>query len=191
MTDMNKKKLNKIVDFLFEVGSLQNMQRMHSQVLRLADETIAEHSFRTGIIAMVLAELEDVDKEKVMKMALFHDLAEARIGDANFVHHFYVKQEERRAYHEQLKDIPGGEEIIKLLDEFNKQKTKEAVVARDADRLDQILLQREYLQDKPQDFKLWHQNMAKDLKTKSAKELAREIKKHNPLQWVYNFARRK
>lgn len=181
----------KIVDFLFEVGSLQNMQRMHSQVLRLADETIAEHSFRAGIIAMVLAELEGVDKEKAMKMAFFHDLAEARIGDANFVHHFYVKQEERRAYQEQLKDIPGGREIIKLLDEFNRQETKEAIVVRDADRLDQILLQREYLQDKPQDFKLWHQNMAKDLKTKSAKELAREVKRHNPLQWVYNFAKRR
>ncbi|MBU1110153.1 HD domain-containing protein [Patescibacteria group bacterium] len=104
---MDKKNLSTIVDFLFEVGSLQNMQRMHSQVLRLADETIAEHSFRVAIIAMVLAELEGVNKEKVMKMGLFHDLAEARTGDANFVHKLYVSQDEKRAYTDQLQSIPG------------------------------------------------------------------------------------
>lgn len=186
---MDKKKLSKIVDFLFEVGSLQNMQRMHSQVLRLADETIAEHSFRTAIIAMVLAGLEGADKEKSMKMGLFHDLAEARTGDANFVHKFYVKQDEKRAYREQLEGIPGGEAIIELLDEFDEEKTKEAIVAKDADRIDQILLQREYLQDKPHDFKLWHENIAKDLKTESAKEIVKKIKRRNPLQWVYNFAK--
>ncbi|MBU2592529.1 HD domain-containing protein [Patescibacteria group bacterium] len=186
---MDKKKLGKIVDFFFEVGTLQNMRRMHSQVLRLAEETIAEHSFRTAIIAMVLAELEGVDKDKAMKMGLFHDLAEARMGDANFVHKLYVKQDEKRAYTEQLENVPGGSEITTLLDEFNECKTKEAIVAKDADRIDQILLQREYLQNKPGDFKLWHENIAKDLQTESAKELVEKIKERNPLQWVYNFAK--
>lgn len=124
-----------------------------------------------------------------MKMGLFHDLAEARTGDANFVHKIYVKQDEKRAYREQLEAVPGGNEVVGLLDEFNECKTKEAMVAKDADRLDQILLQREYLQDKPHDFKLWHENIAKDLQTESAKELAGKIKERNPIQWVYNFAK--
>ncbi len=187
---MDKKKANRIVDFLFEVGTMQNMKRMHSQYLRLAKETIAEHSFRTGIIAKVLAELEGADDNKAMKMGLFHDLAEARTGDANFVHKRYVKQEERKAYKDQLEEVPGGEEIIKLLDEFNKEKTKEAIVAKDADRIDQILLQKEYLQGKPYDFERWHKNIAKGLQTKSAKQLAKEIKERNPLQWLYDFSDR-
>jgi putative hydrolase of HD superfamily len=186
---MDKQKLGKIVDFFFEVGTLQNMQRMHSQLLRLAEETIAEHSFRTAIIAMVLAELEGADKEKAMKMGLFHDLAEARMGDANFVHKLYVKRDEKRAYREQLEEIPGGKEIVGLLDEFNEQVTKEAKVAKDADRVGQILLQREYLQGKSRDFKLWHENIAKNLQTESAKELVEKIKVRNPLQWLYNFAK--
>ena len=185
---MDKKKTIRIVDFFFEVGTLQNMRRMHSQYLRLAKETIAEHCFRTAIIAKVLAELEDVNNNKAMKMGLFHDLAEVRTGDANFVHQRYVKQEEAKAYRDQLNKVPGSEEIIKLLDEFNERKTKEAIVAKDADRIDQILLQREYLQGKPYDFERWHKNMAKDLQTKSAKQLAKEIKERNPLQWLYNFA---
>jgi len=186
---MDKKKVSRIVDFLFEVGTLQNMRRMHSQYLRLAKETIAEHSFRTAIIAQVLAELEGADNNKAMKMGLFHDLAEVRTGDANFVHKRYVKQEERKAYQDQLKGVPSAEEIIKLLDEFNEQETKEAMVAKDADRIDQILLQREYLQGKPYDFERWHKNIAKDLQTKSAQQLAEEIKDRNPLQWLYNFAK--
>src|SRR3990167_9120432 len=184
---MDKKKLGKIVDFFFEVGTLQNIQRMHSQVLRLAKETIAEHSFRTAIIAMVLAELEGADKDKAMKMGLFHDLAEARIGDANLVHKLYVKQEKKKARSEQLQGIPGSGEIAQLLDELSDKKTKEAIVAKDADRLDQILLQREYLQDKQYDFDLWHNNIAKDLQTNSARDIASKIKERNPLQWVYNL----
>jgi len=186
---MDKKKLGRIVDFLFEVGTLQNMQRMHSQYLRLAKETIAEHSFRTAIIAKVLAELEGADGNKAMSMGLFHDLAEARTGDANFVHKLYIKQEEKKAHREQLNGVPSGEEIIKLLDEFREQRTKEAIVAKDADRIDQILLQREYLQGQPHDFELWHKNIAKDLQTESAKQLAKKIKERNPLQWLYNFAK--
>ena len=71
--------------------------------------------------------------------------------------------------------------------ESNDKKTKEAIVAKDADRLDQILLQREYLQDKQYDFDLWHNNIAKDLQTNSARDIASKIKERNPLQWVYNL----
>lgn len=134
----NIKNLNSIIDFIFEMGTLRNMRRMHSQVIPSSNDTIASHSFRTATVGYLLADLEGVNKEKVLKMALFHDISEARTGDANFINKFYSEQKERLAYQDQTKNIPSGEEMKFLLDELKEGKTKEAIVVKDADTLDQL-----------------------------------------------------
>lgn len=185
--DNEKLKMNKIADFIFEMGTLRNMKRMHSQVLPNSNDTIASHSFRTAIIGYLLADLEGADKEKVLKMAIFHDVPEARTGDANFIHQFYVEQKEEKAYKNQLENISAGKEIASVLDEYNNRETKEAIVAKDADILDQMFLEKEILNEKPKDFAKWHEFSARKLKTKSAKSLAETLKNRNPMQWFFNF----
>ncbi|MCK5413636.1 MAG: HD domain-containing protein [Candidatus Pacebacteria bacterium] len=73
---MNKKNIdfNKITDFLFEIGTLRNMKRMYSQVVPQANDTISSHSFETTIIGLILAKMENLDENKVLKMCLFHDI---------------------------------------------------------------------------------------------------------------------
>lgn len=184
---MSKINLNHLADFIFEMGTLRNMKRMHSQVLPNSNDTIASHSFRTAIIAYLLADLEGADKDKVLKMALFHDIPEARTGDANFINKFYSEKKEKLAYQDQTRNIVAGEEIKSLLKELSEKETREAIVVKDADILDQIALQKEFLSEKPEDFTKWHEFSAKKLKTKSAKLLAESIKNRNPMQWFYNF----
>jgi len=186
---MPQTNFNHLADFIFEMGTLRNMQRMHTQVIPNSNDTIASHSFRTAIIGYLLAEMEGADKDKVLKMALFHDIPEARTGDANFIHQFYVKDEEERAYKDQLNNVPSGKETAELLDEYNERKTKEAIVAKDADVLDQLFLEKEVLGEKPEDFDKWHRFTIKKLKTKSAKRLAEHIRERNPMQWLYNFSK--
>jgi len=41
------------------------------------------------MIGFILAKLEGADREKVLKMCLLHDLAEARTGDANYLNQQY------------------------------------------------------------------------------------------------------
>lgn len=183
----NIKNLNFITDFIFEMGTLRNMRRMHSQVIPNSNDTIASHSFRTAIIGYLLADLEGVNKEKVLKMALFHDIPESRTGDANFIHQFYIDQEEKKAYEDQLTNIPDGTDIKALLDEYNERETRESIVAKDADILDQLFLEKESLGEKPEDFIKWHEFSVKKLKTESAKSLAISLKNRNPMQWFYNF----
>ncbi|MFE9399359.1 HD domain-containing protein [Streptomyces flavidovirens] len=43
-----------------------------------APESVAEHSFRVGLIGSVLAMLEGADPARVALMCLFHDSQEAR-----------------------------------------------------------------------------------------------------------------
>lgn len=94
-TTEKKNNFNRISDFLFEIGTLRNMKRMHCQALPQANDTIASHSFEVAITGITLAKMERADENKVLKMCLFHDMAEARTGDKNFIHSHYVKQEIR------------------------------------------------------------------------------------------------
>ena len=186
----NKNNLKNIINFLFEVGTARNILRSHHQLIKNSNDTIASHSFRTAIIGLVLAGLEKVkNKDEVFKMCLLHDLAELRTGDANFINKHYLVQDEKKAIEDQWDKIIGGREIISLLKEYNQKKTKEAIVAKDADILDQIFLQKEYLSKRPRDFKKWHALHQKRLKTKSALKIARLVLKAGSMDWVYdNFS---
>jgi len=186
---MKKNNLKTIVNFLYEVGTARNIVRGHCQLIRNADDTIAAHSFRTAIIGLILAELEETNEDKVLKMCLLHDLAEIRTGDANFINKYYRVEQEEKAIQGQWKDIVGGKKVISLLKEYNERKSKEAIVAKDADILDQIFLQKEYLFHRPYDFKKWHDNMERQVKTKSALKIARLVFKTRTMDWLYDFAK--
>lgn len=178
---------NRVADFLFEIGTLRNMRRMQSQILPEATDTLASHSFEVAIIGMILACAENADENKVLKMCLFHDLAEARIGDANFIHKFYVKADEEKALQDQVSDTPIAEEVLSIIKEYETHESKEAIVAKDADLLDQILVQSATIKS-GSDKKLWNDNSAKGLQTETAKELAKTLSDTNPLSWVYKMA---
>ena len=129
-----------------------------------------------------------VNEDKVLKMCLLHDLAELRTGDANFINKFYRVENEEKAIQDQWENIVGGKELISLLKEYNERKSKEAIIAKDADILDQIFLQKEYLSHRPYDFKKWHTYHEKKLKTKSALKIAQIVFKNESINWVYDFA---
>lgn len=75
-----------LINFLKEIGKLKKVKRT-GWVLRgiKNPESVAEHTYRTTIMAMVLADrFKDklkLDKDKLIQIALIHDIAEARVGD--------------------------------------------------------------------------------------------------------------
>ncbi len=73
-----------LVNFFEEIGKLKRMPR-RGWVLRdiKNPETIAEHIFRVSIMAWVLAATKknNLNIEKIIKMALVHDLCEVHAGD--------------------------------------------------------------------------------------------------------------
>lgn len=183
--------ISKIVNFFFEIATLRRLTRSHRQVISEVNDNISDHSFRVAIIGMILGEMEKGNKDKVLKMGLFHDLLEARTGDANFVNKRYIKQNEKEAIKDQMKDLPISKDVISLLKEYNQRKTKEAKISKDADILDQMILQQEYFSNDKKNRNIWQDFSEKDIKTKSAKKIAKMIRKTNPLQWVYSLAEQK
>lgn len=175
------------VNFLFEAGSLKNLLRTHHQVMPWTNDSIADHSFRVTIIDYTLARMEKCDDNKVIKMCLFHDLEEARTGDQNYVHANYVKADNARATKDQLQGLEFESEIAEYLEEYEKRETIEAKVVKDADIIEQMLLQQEYLYGDKNNRERWHKDKLEKLQTESGKKLAEEIVKANPMEWVYGF----
>ena len=186
---MSKKDDKRIADFFFEIGTMRKLPRIHRQTLLTDDvsDTIASHSYRVALIGWHLAKMEDVDPNKVVMMCLVHDLGEIRSNDHNWVHKRYVKIFEDEIKEDQLGTLPF-DELKEIADEYDERESKEAIVAKDADVLDQILLLREYEWQGNKEVKRWlHEPEEYDLvgrcKTESGKRLGKEIYDNPPSGW--------
>ena len=72
-----------IEKFFQKVLELKNVPRQgwKEKLEIINPESVAEHSYSTAAISMILSDLEGLNTEKIIKMALLHDLAESTIGD--------------------------------------------------------------------------------------------------------------
>lgn len=129
-----------IANLLFEVRILKDIVRSGYAFLGSGKESIAEHSFMTAFICFAMARIEpDVNSEKLVAMALVHDIAEARTGDFNYVEKKYSTIDEHQAISHLTRHLSFGNDIKKLIDEFNLRETKEARLVNDADQISFIL----------------------------------------------------
>lgn len=178
---------NDIAKYLYEVGYLKQVKRAGWTMLGIPHpESVAEHSFRTAIIGFVLASLAGADPQKTATMCLFHDTAEARVGDLHRVaRRYYSGEGEERALHEQVERLPGSvaEEITTLVSEYERRSPLEGLLARDADLLECILQAREYQTQGFADAEDWISGCYTSLKTEEAKSLANACLQTEPGEW--------
>ena len=177
-----------IAKFLYEMGQLKRVKRSGWWIAGVKDpETVAEHSFRTAVIAYILAQLEGADPEKVVSMALFHDMAETRTNDAHRIVRRYVDWEgvDKKAVEDQSRRLPDniGKRITSLISEFEKAASLDARIVRDADLLECLVQAREYQTLGYNDVGDWIFNAQAALKTESAKKIAAECLKTEPKEW--------
>ncbi|MGC9611122.1 MAG: HD domain-containing protein [Minisyncoccia bacterium] len=198
---MNEEK--RIADFLFEIGTMRKLIRIHRQTL-LTDDTsdnIASHSYRVSLIGWFLAKMENADPYKTVMMCLIHDLAEVRSGDHNHIHKRYVRVFDEEINEEQLGTLPY-QDLKKLIDEYSERKSKESILAKDADLLDQVLLLKEYEWQGNKEAAAWlhgknnekENNQLKRIVSKSAKKLGETIYGQIPSGWwedLHTFENRK
>lgn len=79
---MEDKKIKNIIDYFFLIGKLKWLKRSGWIERKVPDpESVAEHSFRVAMIALIIAPLLKLNREKLVMMALFHDFAEGIFGD--------------------------------------------------------------------------------------------------------------
>lgn len=180
--------MKRIANFLFEAGMLKRTPRTGFQFLGTGAESVAEHIFRAVYIGYVLGHLspEPVDRDKLIKICLFHDLPEARTGDLNYVNKKYVKADEEKAVNDLADTLPFGSEIRDLIFEFMKGESVEAKLAYDADQLEMIVALKEHKDLGSTYAQEWLEFALKRLKTDTARELAETILETDSSLWWFS-----
>ncbi len=179
--------MDRIVEFLFEVGMLKRTPRSGWQFLGAGSESVAEHVFRTTMIAFVLARLDGaVDADKVLRLALAHDLPEARTGDLNYVNQKYITVDEAQAAGDMTRGLPFGEELEELMAEYRDEKTPESILAHDADQLEMLLELKEKLDSGCQAADDWTPFVLRRLRTDAGKRLAKKVLDGDSASWWFD-----
>ena len=155
MTDFtfikNEKILNQI-KFAITIDEMKNIFRRNLLADGSRRENDAEHSWHLAMLAMILEEYsaEKVDIERVLKIALVHDLIEVYAGDT-FAYDAKGNEDkherEVQAAHKLfgVLDPVQGAEIRNLWDEFEAMETAESRYANAIDRIQPLILN--YLTD--------------------------------------------
>jgi putative hydrolase of HD superfamily len=178
--------MREIANFLFEVGILSKTPRSGFHFLGTGNQSVSEHLSRTMFVGYALASLEKgVDILKVIKMCLLHDLSEARVSDLNYVHQKYVERKEDKAIEDLAKTLPFGEDIKETLKEYHERKTREAILAKDADNIEWIISLKEQLDIGNTRATDWIKSAVKRLQTDAAREIANEILKTTSDMWWF------
>lgn len=185
-----------VVRFGYETGQLKRLPRAGWLLAGVRDpESVAEHSFRVGVLAYVVAVLEGADPDRAAALGLFHDLPETRIGDVPSVGRRYVTTAAPRdVVVDQVAGLPGplAAHIAALIDEHENATTAaatpEARCSRDADKLDCLLQAREYQTQGNQHVQPWVDTMAAAVRTATGRRLAAAAQEVDPGAWWAEFA---
>jgi|TARA_B100001964_G_C14150572_1_gene561840 putative hydrolase of HD superfamily len=149
-------KAEAILSFIEEIGILKSLPRTGWLIHGIKNgESIADHCYRMTLLSMVLADTlvakgMKLDTEKVMRLSLLHEIAEARIGDIPFTVLTYIPEEvketgERKAVTSMLEKFGSiGKWYQELWEEFEKNETIEAKLVRAADKLELMIQVLEY-----------------------------------------------
>jgi putative hydrolases of HD superfamily len=182
-----KQNLKRDVSLLYEIGSLRFIDRTWKQFFP-NPQNLAEHHFRVAWIALTLARMEGVtNTDKILKMALVHDISESRTGDVNYLQRQYVTRDEKKGIKDMLSETVLEDEFYALWKEYEERKSIEAKIVKDADNLDpDFELQESKARGFPDipDWQMIRQQVSeKKLYTKSAKKLWKEMQSVSPHDW--------
>jgi putative hydrolase of HD superfamily len=177
--------------YAYEVGQLKRSKRTGWWLAGIADpESVAEHTFRTALLGYVLALMEGADPDRTAALCLFHDTPETRLGDVPSVGKRYLSQAPSAdVVADQVADLPPqvAASVASLVNEYEAQTSREAQVARDADKLECLIQAREYEAQGFRDAASWVAPSAASIRTGSARRLAEACRTIPPRQWWKSF----
>src|SRR3989344_4951339 len=183
----NKKIYDQVANFVYKTGIHSKTPRSGLWFLGSGNQSVAEHLFHTAMIAYALACLEPkANKEKIVLMALFHDIGEGRTSDQNFIHQRYGRLAEADAVADIAHNVPFGVEILSLYKEEQARETLEAKLVKDADNLEWLATLREEEEKGNIKMRSWINISKKRLKTKHGKNIGKFLLKTHPDSWWFD-----
>ena len=149
---MNLKSSQKsdLVSFFRVVCNLKKIKRsgwIHKANV-LSPESVADHSYSTCMMSMVLSEIIDLDTEHIMKMANLHDLAESLVGDnmpdkISYEEKVWLEDKAMRKIISKLPSFLRGK-YLDIWNEYIDNSTVSAKFVHNMDKLEMALQAKEY-----------------------------------------------
>ncbi|XP_028791359.1 HD domain-containing protein 2 isoform X1 [Neltuma alba] len=154
-------------------------------------ESIADHMYRMSLMALIASDIPGIDRNKCIKMAIVHDIAEAIVGDitpSDGVSKEEKSRREREALDHMCKMLGGGSrasEVAELWMEYEANSSPEAKFVKDLDKVEMILQALEYEDEQQKDLDEFFESTAGKFQTETGKAWALEIvsrrkKNHHP-----------
>ncbi len=184
--------IRQYIQFLNTIEKLKCNTR-HSWTSSGRRESVAEHSWRLSVMAMLCAdEYPEIDINKVIKMGLVHDFGEAVTGDIPaFLKTDEDEKKEEKAIESLLRALPEAQktELSELFSEMSALKTDEAKLFKALDNLEAVLshneadistwIEREYEENLTYgtqncEWSQWTKSFREELKQDSERKIAKE-----------------
>ncbi len=141
-TKENTMEQRELLNFLHRLECLKTNGR-HSTTVGGITETVAAHSWRLAVLAMLVApEFPGLDGNKLMRMCLIHDFGEAITGDIpSFLKTQAHEATEEDAVQTLLSTLPEPHrsELSALFREMDALETQEARVYKALDKLEAVI----------------------------------------------------
>lgn len=145
-------------------------------------DTIGSHTFGAALIGWMLSKREQVDTEKVIKLLLVHDLIMAHIPDYTPADKEYLSKKEREsdAFSKLMINTPHDlkRDFRDLFEEYQGEETEEAILAREADKLDTLfqayMYSKKLGENKLKEFLVTYRNK---FRSKTGKSIFAELEK--------------
>ena len=187
---MNRRRVN-YLNFFKTVGKSKRLARSGWVREKVNDpESVAEHSFRVGVLAMLLADELNVNKEKLMKMALIHDLSMNVTGDKVWVRWGIVDIKAREEKEEkEIRGIVGlfhqmkqGDEFIKIFEELLGRSSKESKIFWQLDKLEMAMQALEYEEEQNKNLEEFFVTAGLYIRDPLIVDILKEILKSRPFR---------
>jgi putative hydrolase of HD superfamily len=170
---------NSPISFFHLLGGLKTTKREGWKRHGIDPESVADHSYRMGMIAMFAP--EGLNQVKCMKMCLIHDIAESVVGDITPFSGVSRDEKGRREaatieYIANRWSGPYTTEIKELWHEFEAAESPEAQFAQDIDKIELLLQAVEYERNNEKRKDLGEfMGVARKLRSEAGKTWADEI----------------
>ncbi|XP_071503409.1 5'-deoxynucleotidase HDDC2-like [Diadema antillarum] len=131
--------------FLQNVDELKNQPRRGWLLRGLSNvESVSDHMYQMAVMAMLVSDKMNLDRNRCIQIALVHDMAECIVGDITPADGISKEDKHRREKEvmEKLARLAGpdvGQDFYELWKEYEEQSTSEAQFVKDLDRFEMIL----------------------------------------------------
>lgn len=176
--------MKNLIRILKKAGELKRLKRTGWVLKKIKNpEHVADHTWRVILMVSMLAD-NTLKKEKLLDMAVVHDLGEIKVGDVRWEKGKKVllperpkRKREERAVAEIFKGHPKQKYYVSLLEEFTEQKTPEAKFLKQVDKLERTLQALEYEEANNRNLNEFFESAEKLLRGGELEPIFRELQK--------------